>query len=128
MMFVENDKAVTESMGTILLVAITVMIAAIIAAYVMGVVGKVDSEKTVAVTAERQSENIIKLTYHGGQDSDKLNYLIIIPPEVTPKIIWENPKVGESKTIRGMEPLKDRVMVVGNFWDDKSVVILDIVV
>jgi hypothetical protein len=124
---INHHQAISESIGTILLVAMTVLIAAIISAYAMGVVGKTDTEKTVAVTATRMQGDTIHLTYNGGQDQDKLHHLVIISPNAS-RINWTEPKIGDIKTVIGMDPGNDRVMVVGYFWNGEGQVILDTVV
>ena len=47
----ENEEAVSPVIGVILMVAITVILAAVIAAFVFGMGSNVQGTKTVAVTA-----------------------------------------------------------------------------
>ena len=47
----KNDEAVSPVIGVILMVAITVILAAVIAAYVFGMSGNVQKTKVVAATA-----------------------------------------------------------------------------
>jgi flagellin-like protein len=74
MKFRENEDAVSPVIGVILMVAITVILAAVIAAFVFGMGSNVQTTKTVAVTAS-QSGDKITVTYHGGGDADTLNFL-----------------------------------------------------
>ena len=76
MKFRENEEAVSPVIGVILMVAITVILAAVIAAFVFGMTGSMSTTKTVAVTASQNGNDII-LTYHGGADASTLNYLKI---------------------------------------------------
>ena len=76
MKFRENEDAVSPVIGVILMVAITVILAAVIAAFVFGMAGNIQSTKNVAVTATQQGNDII-VTYHGGADSNSLAYLRI---------------------------------------------------
>ena len=50
----KNDEAVSPVIGVILMVAITVILAAVIAAFVFGMAGNISKTKVVAVTARRQ--------------------------------------------------------------------------
>ena len=67
------------------MVAITVILAAVIAAFVFGLAGTTSTAKNVAVTAKFNpgldasdaKVNGIELTYQGGADNAKLNYLMI---------------------------------------------------
>ena len=76
MKFRENEDAVSPVIGVILMVAITVILAAVIAAFVFGMGSNIGTTKTVAVTASQNGDDII-LTYHGGADASTLNYLTI---------------------------------------------------
>jgi len=69
-----TDDAVSPVIGVILMVAITVILAAVIAAFVFGMSGNIQSTKNVAATATQQGEDII-ITYQGGSDNSNLNYL-----------------------------------------------------
>ncbi len=51
--FYKNDEGVSAVIGVILIVAITVILAALIAAYVFNIGGNVEKSKTVAVDVKR---------------------------------------------------------------------------
>ena len=74
MNFKQNEEAVSPVIGVILMVAITVILAAVIAAFVFGMTGNVATTKTVAVTAGQTGSDII-VNYKGGADASTLNYL-----------------------------------------------------
>jgi flagellin-like protein len=65
---VKREDAVSPVIGVILMVAITVILAAVIAAFVFGMAGGISKTKTVAATA-KQSGNDIIVTWQGGQDN-----------------------------------------------------------
>mgnify|MGYP006268830017 CR=1 FL=1 len=67
MKFLKREDAVSPVIGVILMVAITVILAAVIAAFVFGMASGVSKTKTVAVTAKKISSNIT-VTYQGGTD------------------------------------------------------------
>src|SRR5208337_3058763 len=75
MAFTKNDQAVSPVIGVILMVAITVILAAVIAAFVFGMAGNITKTKVVAATASRTSSSYITVTYSGGQDAGTLNYI-----------------------------------------------------
>jgi flagellin-like protein len=68
----KNDEAVSPVIGVILMVAITVILAAVIAAFVFGMAGNIQKTKVVAATASRLNTGNIVVTYNGGQDSASL--------------------------------------------------------
>ncbi len=79
--FRENEEAVSPVIGVILMVAITVILAAVIAAFVFGMSGDIETQKQVAVSAKQIAENKLQVTVQSGADLSSLQYLRI---EVTP--------------------------------------------
>jgi len=67
--FANNDEGVSAVIGVILMVAITVILAAVIAAFVFGMVGGVKKTYTIAVTSQRTDSNNIIVTFNGGPDN-----------------------------------------------------------
>ncbi|KQC04947.1 MAG: hypothetical protein APR53_09040 [Methanoculleus sp. SDB] len=63
----EREEAVSPVIGVILMVAITVILAAVIAVFVFGMAGDVQTTKVVAVTA-KQMDTWVNITYQGGPD------------------------------------------------------------
>ena len=64
-----NEEAVSPVIGVILMVAITVILAAVIAAFVFGMAGNISKTKVVAATVQQPDATTIVVTYQGGQDS-----------------------------------------------------------
>ncbi len=147
MKFRENEDAVSPVIGVILMVAITVILAAVIAAFVFGMGSNVQTTKTVAMTASQNGEDVI-LTYHGGVDATTLQYLTITVAkdgDTTPHIeyLWyegstkktsdpgtranfDKLPVGSTTTITGKaSPKQDHVVVAGHFADGSDHVVLD---
>ena len=71
----KNDEAVSPVIGVILMVAITVILAAVIAAFVFGMSGNISKTKTVAITVQKIDSNNIAIMNNGGQDAGQLNVL-----------------------------------------------------
>jgi len=71
MNFLKREDAVSPVIGVILMVAITVILAAVIAAFVFGMASNVQKTKNVAVTAKKVGTTIM-VTYDGGQDDASL--------------------------------------------------------
>ena len=68
----KNDEAVSPVIGVILMVAITVILAAVIAAFVFGMSGNISKTKTVAVTVQKIDAATITVMNNGGQDASSL--------------------------------------------------------
>ena len=79
MNFKQNEEAVSPVIGVILMVAITVILAAVIAAFVFGMTGNVQSTKTVSMQAALNGDNIT-LTISGGPGRLAGRYIVRAPP------------------------------------------------
>jgi len=82
----KNDEAVSPVIGVILMVAITVILAAVIAAFVFGMSGNITKTKTVAITTQKVDSGHITVMNNGGQDGGTLKQLDIttVPAATTP--------------------------------------------
>ncbi|MGA2918975.1 type IV pilin, partial [Methanoregula sp.] len=78
----KNDEAVSPVIGVILMVAITVILAAVIAAFVFGMAGNITKTKVVAVTASKTDAQDITVMNQGGQDQSALTALNVTTPGV----------------------------------------------
>ena len=68
----KNEEAVSPVIGVILMVAITVILAAVIAAFVFGMAGNIQKTKVVAATEKRTNTSYVIVTFQGGQDAGTL--------------------------------------------------------
>lgn len=130
----KRDDAVSPVIGVILMVAITVILAAVIAAFVFGMAGGVDKTRVVSVVGERISVDEIKITNYGGQDAAQLvngtgAFTVTIKGKDAEPVLGKEDleltdKVGTIAyyTAEG-EPGQVDVIVTGNFLDGKSSVI-----
>jgi flagellin-like protein len=138
---IKNDEAVSPVIGTVLMVAVTVILAAVIASFVFGSAGTVQKTKVVAATAQTITTGDIYIMYHGGQDTDKLMAINITAPNGS---VWHTtdsagtlansgttyakPDVG---AVMKLYPAADwptgqkHIVVVGVFNDGTNQVILD---
>lgn len=124
-----NDDAVSPVIGVILMVAITVILAAVIAVFVFDLAGDVQSGKTVGVTAKLNGENAT-VTYMGGTDHATLVSLNMSLYDA--EVVFINatqvasPTVGQKilvLTNSSMTP--SSIVVTGKFSDGTEVPLLD---
>ena len=66
----KGEDAVSPVIGVILMVAITVILAAVIGAFVFGMGSGVQKTYTIGVTAAQTDTDKIDVTFHGGPDAD----------------------------------------------------------
>ena len=75
----KDEKAVSPVIGVILMVAITVILAAVIGAFVFGMGGSLKKTYTVGVTATQVDSDHVDVTFQGGPDAglvDSMNVTI----------------------------------------------------
>ena len=120
----QKDDAVSPVIGVILMVAITVILAAVIAAFVFNMAGTINTSYIVVTTANQVTENDIDITYQGGPDHDSLNW-INISVDNTMEHQELNPDVGYTWTSANGSAERDHVIVAGHFVDGTEQVILD---
>ena len=128
MKFNKNDEAVSPVIGVILMVAITVILAAVIAAFVFGMAGGISNTKSVAATAQQVGGDEIQITYQGGQDNvDVLSVIAVVTEEGGANTYTDNmgPTVGSSLSFSGTFTGRDHVVVTAVFTDASRQVILD---
>jgi len=137
--FAKNDEGVSAVIGVILMVAITVILAAVIAAFVFGMVGGVKKTYNIAATASRQGSTVT-VTYNGGPDNDQLKAAAdgLIATVTNDDEAAGTGTKGADADIQGSEittavgstatydaPGKVHVIVVATFKDNAQQVILD---
>ena len=119
-----NEQAVSPVIGVILMVAITVILAAIIAAFVFGMSGQIQKTKVVAVTETRINTSAVSITYMGGQDAGSL--LGIAASVDGGSNTWINGTpvaVGSVTSVVAKSPGNNRIVVTGYFNDGSTQVI-----
>jgi archaeal type IV pilus assembly protein PilA len=133
-----SEDAVSPVIGVILMVAITVILAAVIAAFVFGMAGNVGKTRNIAATATKTSNatnNMITVTNNGGPD---ISDLMAAGQAFTTNVTYANgtsmtnhvgsltKEVGSTATyVAAQTGEKVHVIVSAHFTDGSSQVILD---
>ena len=145
MKFRENEDAVSPVIGVILMVAITVILAAVIAAFVFGMSDSVTPQKEVYVTATQgvakdneKTISILTVTIKGGKDIGLLESIEILlngaPEEMRGKETTESESEDKTRWTKKLEvgnsnsiALKDsgHVIVRATFKDGSQSVLLE---
>jgi len=123
-----RDEAVSPVIGVILMVAITVILAAVIAAFVFGMASGVTKTKNVAVTARQVGTTQAVLTWVGGPDNAQVaGWNVTMNPSTGGTVTFNNNNnvVGNSTLITGATSGQDHVVITGYFTDGTQQVLLD---
>lgn len=86
--FLEDDDAVSPVIGVILMVAITVILAAVIGAFVLGIGGDQESTPNAQISLTNETPNTINATHQGGDSftDDNTEQLYIRGPALADDI------------------------------------------
>jgi len=142
--FTRNEDAISPVIGTILMVAITVILAAVIGAFVFGMPTNIHKTKLMASSIQvDRIDGAVLLSYHGGPDDITLTTIRITAPNGT---VWytsssdgsltidtasspapAKPKLGTVIKLQKAPdwPTKKHVLAVGSFNDGVDQVMLD---
>ena len=129
----KNEDAVSPVIGVILMVAITVILAAVIAAFVFGMAGNISKTKVVAATAQRVDANTIRVTFMGGQDAQGLQKIDFTVNDTLAAGSLTGPNnqlaIGNSTLLSPTSatnyPGKNRLVGVGTWTDGTTQVVID---
>jgi flagellin-like protein len=128
----KREEAVSPVIGVILMVAITVILAAVIAAFVFGMAGNVQKTKNVAFTVERASTTNtgIVITNQGGKDSgDVTSVAVLIDGTAALASTASLTTIGQSvQTGDAKSGAKSKVTITATFKDGSKQVVVDTLV
>jgi flagellin-like protein len=124
----KNDEAVSPVIGVILMVAITVILAAVIAAFVFGMSGNIQKTKVVSVGLTRTSPTNINAIFNGGQDAAATLNITFSGPAVTGSPIMTNganPIAVGCMTAITVTTSPAQIIAVGAFSDGSRQIVID---
>jgi flagellin-like protein len=125
-----KEDAVSPVIGVILMVAVTVILAAVIAAFVFGMGSGVQKTNVVAATATQTADTIF-VTYQGGEDAAKVTTMtaFLNGTAFDTGFASTPPAVGEQSSDGDGTPGEDdHVTCTATFLDGTSQVVLDVMV
>jgi archaeal type IV pilus assembly protein PilA len=125
----KNEDAVSPVIGVILMVAITVILAAVIAAFVFGMAGNINKTKVVSATLSRLNTTYVSAVYQGGQDSGSLQSITWTVNGVRPgtgDIQDASPNsLNIGNTTKFAAAANSKIIGVGKFTDGSEQVLID---
>ena len=120
----KEESAVSPVIGVILMVAITVILAAVIGAFVFGMGGNLKKTYNVGVTATQVNASTVTFTFQGGPDADLVANLTTTVGNTT-GVTQSDVTIGKTWTMNNATAGRDHVVVVAEFKDGTQQVILD---
>jgi FlaG/FlaF family flagellin (archaellin) len=117
-----------------ILMILSVVLAAVIAAFIFGMAGATTGPGsyahtyTVAATARQVGADTIYVTWEGGQDNDKVTSYSVLITSSTGKTGYEGdlaPNIGEMNQFEGGTSGNDHVVVMASFTDGSQQLVLD---
>ena len=121
-----SEDAVSPVIGVILMVAITVILAAVIAAFVFGMAGNVSKTRNVAVTAQKLGGGSIIITNNGGPDAGEVSIFSASIDGTPESVVSLTSVVGSTDdSITGSVGTKNHLIITATFVDGTQQVVLD---
>lgn len=121
-----NDEAVSPVIGVILMVAITVILAAVIAAFVFGMAGNIQTSKTVSITMNTNASGFGTATINGGPDLPTLSSVNWTNGSGTENILFPAGTIKVGVTNSTTVSVKgSKVILIGYFSDGTSQILMD---
>ena len=125
-MKLKNDNAVSPVIGVLLMVAITVVLAAVIATFVFGMAGYIGTSKVVAIHMSQPDGTHITLTNMGGQDVGNLVSVSVMGDLKDIPAVKLEASVGSTNTYElSTGAGQKHIIAVGIFTDGTEQVLLD---
>ena len=126
-----HEAAVSEVMGSILMVAVTVIFAMLIGATVLSLVGSMQQTRVVGVVAVRLNATFVTITYYGCDKAHQVYQLNISVNGMGPTALGSGTtplEVGTSTMVSATAPGNDHMVVTGAFSDGTRQVVLNTMV
>lgn len=105
------------------MIAVTIILAAVVAAFVFGMVGSTTNPHTVAFNVKHVNTTYVTVMNYGGGDVQMLTDVQVTGDIVTPGPVGI--ATGSGATFETTIPGRSRVIVAGTFMDGQSSVLLD---
>lgn len=119
----QNEDGVSPVIGVILMVAVTVILSAVIAAFAFGMAGSQTNPHTVAFNVKHVNSTFVTVMNYGGGDVQMLTDVQVTGDIVTPGPVGVN--TGAGATFETTIPGRSHIIVAGTFMDGQSAVLLD---
>ena len=126
-----DEAAVSEVMGSILMVAVTVIFALLIGATLLSLVGSMQQTRVVGVVAVRLNATFVSITYYGSDTPDQVYQLNISANGMGPTALGSGTtplEVGTSTMVSATAPGNNHMVVTGAFSDGTRQVVLNTMV
>ena len=128
----KNEEAVSPVIGVILMVSVTVILSAVVAAFVFGMAGDQKGSHIVGVTVDKVTTSKIVVMNNGGQDVGDLVSLGITAYQDDGTAVTQSLglTIGDTTEVTGTFANLggNRVVVVGKFQDNTEQIVADVMV
>ena len=122
----KNEEAVSPVIGVILMVAVTVILAAIIAAFVFNMAGSIQNSKTVGMTLTQNASGYGVATIAGGPDLKTLKQVNVSIGGGTEAVLFPSGSIAVGKYYTTTSSVTgNRTILIGYFSDGSSQMLID---
>jgi flagellin-like protein len=124
-----NDRAVSSILGVFLMVLVTVVLAAVVAALVFGTTQGVEQKKSVLFTVKRIDSKNLQVTFHNNGGALTVKGLHISSPIIADVIASDTTvNVGQTVTITDNALAGKVHLIASSMVDGKPCVVIDMMI
>jgi len=126
-----DEEAVSPVIGVILMVAIVVILAAVIAAFVFGMAGSAGTSKNIGMTVTKNGTSGFEILWQGGNDINGItgvDWNVVggnTPGNGTVTLTNTPPQVGDVDAVAAGDITGGRLLITATFTDGSDQVIFD---
>ena len=118
-----NEEAVSPVIGVILCVAITCILAAVVAAFVFSTAGEQKGGHSIGIKTGYSSGDIV-LTYYGGDGNNLLTGIDVTLDDVV-QPVWLPVTIGETKTFTGPYTAPTTALITAHYSDGSEYIVMN---
>lgn len=118
-----NEEAVSPVVGVILMVCITIILAAVVAAFVFGMSGEQKGGHTIGIKTGYSGGDIV-LTYYGGDGNNLLTGIDVTLDDVV-QPVWLPVTIGETKTFTGPYATPTTALITAHYSDGSEYIVMN---
>ena len=122
-----NENAVSPVVSIILMLAIVIILAAVIGAFVFGMAGDQHKSRALGITATIYSGDVNLMLVSGtNEDLGALDSIDVYLNGVKQAAAWSPDNIGDSTTYSGSYAKGDKVRLIGHFYpNDEQIILYD---
>lgn len=125
MIYKQNEEAVSAVIGTVIMVAICCILAAVVAAFVFGAFGTPQKEHNIGITTKSDKGNVVLTVVSSDNDAlGLLDHIEVYVNDVKQSKDWSPKHVSDIETYAGPFSKPTKVKLIGFYYPNNEAQIM----